>query len=356
MIDALAKIGAALKDLATGDLRRCALAFLEALGYKSDRIGADYSSARLFCADMGGLSDMPKERHFCRHALQICVLSQITEGEINHPCFRSGKGKTRSFVFVAVDLFPVEYMREEYAQMAREINRHFAIPALVLFRCEKTASMVCIARRPSKRPGEKHIDIALPRANLFCGVDLDSPYFARLPWRELSLSAQMQRISKTNLCHFDGLLRDWAEQIEEINRINVGLEKTDSILRVARILADKNCLAERDIVDCLPERFGEETVCVETIINFLRQQGVEICDQSPDEIEVVARDIWPWNGWSEEDAFEIVHGSLMAGSREQKFSNWNRLGEIWSETDESHVIEESRFIESAYQCWRRDDT
>ena len=216
-------IKAALAAFADGGLRARATALVESLGYKSERVGGDYDSPDDFIEAFGGDADTKGARALRDKGREICLVSQITDDEIIESLpldeRRFDSERAQSFLFAAIELRPREYPRGELATMTREINKHFTMPVVVIFRCGQAATLAYAARRPSMRDSERDV---LRRVSLLRGIDLQNPHRAHLDiLGELSLPARLLWMDAREINpDFEGLLAAWTACLdtEELNK------------------------------------------------------------------------------------------------------------------------------------------
>ena len=169
--------------------------------------------------------DTKTEQSLKDSVVSIHVLFQFTDQEIGAQgsLFKIASfdtGNARSFLFTAVELEAVSYSRGDYATFAREINKRWQLPTIVLF---KTASnlltLAFVHRRPNKRDPGRDV---LGSVSLIREIGPSAPHRAHLDiLAELSLA---ERLSWMNLRgqsrNFDGLLASWLDALdtEELNR------------------------------------------------------------------------------------------------------------------------------------------
>ena len=200
------------------DFEGASKAILECLGYRSERTlpgqsgeVADFLS-RSRATSRGTLS----EQQFREHALSLRVLFQITDEEIEssaQPSLFDSLGEARfdknlfkSYVFIAVELKQETFSRSRYAEMAREINKHLAMPGFVLFRTKSgLLTLAFVHRRQHKRDPNRQV---LGRVSLVREIDPANPHRAHLDiLAELSLNERLKWIrSHGKRPNFDGLL------------------------------------------------------------------------------------------------------------------------------------------------------
>ncbi len=114
------------------------------------------------------------------------VVFQLTGDEL--PALARGSAPTTSdayrmsdidsFVFIALDLAERAWTRRELVGITRELNRGFAMPALVAFRHGRQLTLSVIDRRRNKRDASR--DVVGGRVSLIKDVDLARPHRAHL--------------------------------------------------------------------------------------------------------------------------------------------------------------------------------
>ncbi len=129
-------------------------------------------------------------------------------------------GNSKSFLFVAVELTGENYPRGEYAQFTREINKHFPMPTVILFKtANDLLTLAFVHRRQNKRNPERDVlgSVALvrhidPHTLHHAHLDIlgDLALEERLRWMEINGQP----------INFDGLLAAWLDALdtEELNR------------------------------------------------------------------------------------------------------------------------------------------
>ena len=165
------------------------------------------------------------EESFRESADSIRVLFQYTDQEIAAQgslldVASFDTGNARSFLFAAVDLKEASYPRGDYSTFAREINKRWQIPTVVLFKTSSDLlSLAFVHRRPNRRDPDRDV---LGSVSLIREITPSAPHRAHLDiLSELSLA---ERLRWMNLHgkprNFDGLLDAWLDALdtEELNR------------------------------------------------------------------------------------------------------------------------------------------
>ena len=223
------KIEQALGTPQNANLREAAGALFNTLGYTSIRTAEPDDSPQAFIDDfppLTGRAGTQTEQYFLAAAESVHIIFQLTSEEIRasgqlnllgEPGF--DKGYTRSFLFMAVQLKPDNYVRGNYADMTREINKRLAMPTVVLFVNGGHATLAFVRRRAHKKQQERAV---LDKVSLIRDVVCAKPHRAHLDiLAELSLPARLQWMSAHGKTpNFDGLLAAWLDVLdtEELNR------------------------------------------------------------------------------------------------------------------------------------------
>ncbi|MGI9298200.1 MAG: Eco57I restriction-modification methylase domain-containing protein [Gammaproteobacteria bacterium] len=214
--DALAECGRA------PDFGAAAERLLNALEYKSERKHSASGNVREFVgAFPASRADTAGERRLVAAAASARILFQYTGAEIAE----SGQffdaefdgGDSRSFLFFAVELKRGKYARGQYAEFAREINRRFNAPVVVLFRAadaedKARLSLAFVGRRANKIDPDRDV---LEKVSLLRGVDCANPHRGHLDvLAALSLKHRKEWMRKNGRPrNFDGLLAAWLDEL-----------------------------------------------------------------------------------------------------------------------------------------------
>lgn len=212
--DAIAKLGGS-------NLAVSASALLAELGYKSPKTLDAPTNPTRFLADLSidaaRFDTLPRWR-----AVQF--LFQLTGDEL--PALSRGampatgeafqRGAIDSFVFLAIDLDGDVWSRRALVAIVRELNRGFAMPAILLFRHGSHATIAVIDRRAHRRDPSR--DVVGGRISLIKDIDLMHPHRAHVEiLADLSLSALGQRRAPSD---FRALYDLWLETLSaaELNK------------------------------------------------------------------------------------------------------------------------------------------
>ena len=216
----------AMQRFGDGDLAENAVHLLGVLGYRSELTLELSGDVADFIAQFpAGKPDTVGEQAFRRDAQSVRILFQLTDAETT--TVQSGlfdakqleKAITRSFLFVAVELKGESYVRGEYAQFTREINKRFFMPVVVLFKtADQLITLSFVHRRLYKKDPNRDV---LGSVSLIREIAPHDPHRAHLDiLAELSLSERLQWMDANGKPHnFDGLLAAWLDTLD-IEKLN----------------------------------------------------------------------------------------------------------------------------------------
>jgi adenine-specific DNA-methyltransferase len=172
-----------LKAFASGSFASNATAFFDTLGYRSEKTIDLEQNTPAGLLELANRSDFfnPTKAH-TEEWRSVAFLFQLTDEEIRSygnalikfdstVDVRSEK-QIESYIFFAVELKDESYPRSFLADITREINRLFPMPALVLFKHGPVLSLSAINRRIHKRDLTRDV-LENPEAISscrFCGV------------------------------------------------------------------------------------------------------------------------------------------------------------------------------------------
>ena len=170
-------LGDALAGFANQPLRDAAAAVLDVLGYESNRTMNAGSVVEFLARYEAEDKLTERQRHLFESWQDVELVFQITDDEIGNARGLLADGfdieRISSFVFLAVELAGTAYSRTALADMTRAVNRLFAMPVVLVFRCQRRLSLAVIHRRDDNRD-------VLERVTLVKDVDAASPHRAHL--------------------------------------------------------------------------------------------------------------------------------------------------------------------------------
>ena len=215
----------ALHRFADGNLAENATDLLKVLGYESQRtLNRDTNTLEAFLEDFDTHGRMNREKAHLHEWQTADFLFQLTADEIRQHTqetivFHEDEGVDDtiyySYLFLAIKLKGDVYSRTALASIAREINKCYAMPALLIFQHGHALTFAIINRRPSQRDGDRDV---LEKVTLIKDIDVVNPHRAHLDiLAELSLDALYQQHGFTN---FLELHQAWQKTLDtsELNR------------------------------------------------------------------------------------------------------------------------------------------
>lgn len=212
----------AITALKKGELEATASQLLSTIGYASPKTLAIDSNPAAFIGELG--IDSAKLTDSLPRTNAVHFLFQLTGDELpalsrNTPPQTGAafqRGAIDSFVFLAVDLDDATWSRRELVTIVREINRGFAMPAIILFRYGSKATLAVIDRRANRRDPSR--DVVGGRISLVKDIDLTKPHRAHVEiLADLSLAAIARKKAPAD---FRDLYDRWIETLSaaELNK------------------------------------------------------------------------------------------------------------------------------------------
>ena len=215
----------ALNNFTNGELHENATDLLKVLGYQSQRtLNRDTNTTEAFREDFDPDNLINPEKAHLREWQTADFLFQLTADEIRQHTqetltFNEDPGVDesiyQSYLFLAIKLKGDTYSRTALANITREINKLYVIPALLIFQHGDALTFSIINRRPSQRDAD--LDV-LEKVTLIKDIDVVNPHRAHLDiLAELSLDALYQQHGFTN---FLELHQAWQQTLDtsELNR------------------------------------------------------------------------------------------------------------------------------------------
>ena len=220
--DTLTKIQNAVTALAGKNLAATATALIGNIGYTSPKTLAIETDPAQFLAELS--IDPAKLAESLPRIKAVQFLLQLTGDELPAPSRNTApqtgasfqRGAIDSFVFLAVDLDDGAWSRRELVTIVRELNRGFAMPAIILFRHGGKATLAVIDRRANRRDSSR--DVVGGRISLVKDIDLAAPHRAHVEiLADLSLAAIARKKAPAD---FRDLYDRWIETLSaaELNK------------------------------------------------------------------------------------------------------------------------------------------
>ena len=215
----------ALNNFTDGELHESTTHLLKVLGYQSQRtLNRSDNTAPAFLEDFDRHRRMNREKALLHEWNTADFLFQLTADEITQHtqetiAFHEDEGVDNtiyySYLFLAIKLKGDIYSRTALASIAREINKCYAMPALLIFQHGHTLTFAIINRRPSQRDQDRDV---LEKVTLIKDIDVVHPHRAHLDiLADLSLDALYHRYEFSN---FLELHQAWQQTLDtaELNR------------------------------------------------------------------------------------------------------------------------------------------
>lgn len=220
--DTLASVKSAIVALGETQLDEAATGLMNSIGYTSPKTLEVQTSPNSFLTELQ--IDPTKLNDILPRIRAVHFLFQLTGDELpalsRNTVPQTGvsfqRGAIDSFVFLAIDLDDGSWSRRELVTIVREINRGFAMPAIVLFRHGGKATFAVIDRRANRRDPSR--DVVGGRISLVKDIDLGSPHRAHVEiLADLSLQAIARKKAPSD---FRDLYDRWIETLSaaELNK------------------------------------------------------------------------------------------------------------------------------------------
>ena len=212
----------ALANFQTLPLKDAARQLLAKLGYKSDRflVGAG-SRPQDFLADFTNGLPFDQSKALVSDWKSADLLCQLTDQELSRESslFTDDsvqRGLLKSYIFIAIELKGTNYARGKFSAIARQINRLFPMPVMVLFKHADRLSIAVINRRRNKLDDNKDV---LEKATLIRDVSLANPHRGHLDILASLALPNLVHPQKKSITDFDTLHAAW-EQIFNVELLN----------------------------------------------------------------------------------------------------------------------------------------
>lgn len=181
----------ALQAFANVPLPKASAKLLNSLGYASEKttdLGGSVESLlgniEQFKPELGKIS---RNKVKADRWKSCAFLFQLTNDEITSLAVgqaslgvdnKVARSQIESFVFVAIELLGESWSRTDFAAIARELNRRFPMPAIVIFRHGEMLSLAVIDRRANLKDATK--DVIDSRITVIKDVWVANPHRAHL--------------------------------------------------------------------------------------------------------------------------------------------------------------------------------
>jgi adenine-specific DNA-methyltransferase len=218
----LTLLQSALSDFQNLPLKEASRNLLARLGYESNRFLANAgSSPESFVDDFVQSRDFDQSKAFVSEWQSADFLFQLTDQELGRngalfPDATIKRGQLSSYVFIAIEMKGSEYPRRRFSDIARQINRLFPMPVMVVFRHGDWLTIAVINRRRNKLDDNKDV---LEKATLIRDIAFAQPHRGHLDiLASLALPNLVHPLKKA-ITDFDTLHAAW-EQIFNVDLLN----------------------------------------------------------------------------------------------------------------------------------------
>ncbi|MFV0741665.1 Eco57I restriction-modification methylase domain-containing protein [Pseudomonas aeruginosa] len=209
-----------VQNFSSQPLRQAALSLFATLGYESDRT-VETPSVAEFRAQFDSESKLKHPAALIASWKSAELLFQLTDEELSRSTalFKDEAVKTsllQSYVFIAIELDDGDYARGKLAGIARQINRIFPMPVMVLFKIGGRLSIAVINRRLNKRDDNKDV---LGKVTLIQNIVIGNPHPGHL---DILASFSLAELTEGRrvIKNFDQLHAAWEEvfNVELLNK------------------------------------------------------------------------------------------------------------------------------------------
>jgi type I restriction-modification system DNA methylase subunit len=208
-------------------LKDAARQFLARLGYQSDKflVGAG-SRPQDFLADFATGHAFDQAKALVSDWKSADLLFQLTDQELSRESslFTDDsvqRGLLKSYIFIAIELKGTEYARGKFSAIARQINRLFPMPVMVVFKHGDRLTIAVINRRRNKLDESKDV---LEKATLIRDITFAQPHRGHLDILASLALPNLVHPKKLPIQDFDTLHAAW-EQIFNVELLNARFYK-----------------------------------------------------------------------------------------------------------------------------------
>ena len=221
-----AAIKEALNRFTTGDLVENARNLLNTLGYRSERVlTLESSTAETFIAAYDRHGKLNRDRALTAEWSSIDLLFQLSGDDLTFTdttglLFDPSQTQVdntiiASYLFFVIRLEDKDYNRTQLSQIAREINKLFIMPAMLLFQHGETLTLSIINRRLHASDPSRDV---LEKVTLIKDIDFKDSHRAHI---DILFDLALEPLNQTHGVHnFVELHRAWEKtlDIEELNK------------------------------------------------------------------------------------------------------------------------------------------
>ena len=225
MPDLRDSIQSCLQDFNSKPMRKAALTLLSTLGYHSDRTlileGSKPQAFLDLAQSQSSVTKFDPEKALFSDWKSADILFQLTDDDLaaTSTLFKETdikSGLLRSYLFFAIELTGSDYARGKLSAIARQINRVFPMPVMVLLKHGDKLSIAVINRRQNKLHAEKDV---LEKVTLIREISLTTPHRGHQDILQSFAFGNLVHPKKLPIRDFDTLHAAW-EQIFNIELLN----------------------------------------------------------------------------------------------------------------------------------------
>ena len=223
-------IQSAIRDFSENTLTEQSISLFKTLGYNTKRrnpfTNKTYQEFQDNFGDFFAEKKFNEAKALTKDWKYIDLLFQLTKNEVSDQenLFNTGKVKwegedketvIETYLFFVVELINSGYSRSQLAQITREINKIFSMPAMLLFKYGDHLTLSIINRRLHKKDTQKDV---LEKVTLIKDVSIKNPHRAHLEILfDLSFDELKRNYKFTNFVELHNAWQDTLD-IKELNK------------------------------------------------------------------------------------------------------------------------------------------
>lgn len=223
-------IQSAIRDFSENNLTEQSISLFKTLGYNTNRrnpfTNKTYQEFQDNFGDFFAEKKFNEAKALTKDWKYIDLLFQLTKNEVSDQenLFNTGKVKwegedketvIETYLFFVVELINSDYSRSQLAQITREINKIFSMPAMLLFKYGDHLTLSIINRRLHKKDTQKDV---LEKVTLIKDISIKNPHRAHLEILfDLSFDELKRNYKFTNFVELHNAWQDTLD-IKELNK------------------------------------------------------------------------------------------------------------------------------------------
>jgi type I restriction-modification system DNA methylase subunit len=211
-----------LADFQSLPLKEAARQLLRDLGYNSNKFIAGIGSEpQDFLAYFDTGNALNQAKALVDEWKSADLLFQLTDQELSRASSlftdeSVQRGLLKSYIFIAIELRGSEHARSKFSAIARQINRLFPMPVMVMFKHGDRLTIAVINRRRNKLDDSKDV---LEKATLIRDIKFAQPHRGHLDILASLALPNLVHPQKKPIMDFDTLHAAW-EQIFNVELLN----------------------------------------------------------------------------------------------------------------------------------------